>query len=143
MQWRFYRKLRIILLLMILLAGVYLVMITKAQRRADSLTCASSITSICLSAHIWADEHNGMMPTNFLCMSNELSTPKILSCVSARRAKGGWADFKSENCTYEILTPGMDVDNTNTAFLRCTIHGFLGYSDSTVFDGVRRRNKFE
>ena len=84
------------------------------------------------------------MPSNFICMSNEINAPKILSCVPGRRARTeDWADFRPENCTYEILAPGMRVDDTNTAFLRCTIHGHLGYSDSTVFDGVRRRTKFE
>ncbi len=115
-----------------------------SKRRAESLGCASSVTSICLAAHIWADEHGGFMPTNILCMSDEIGTPKILSCVPARRARtANWADFRPENCTHEILAPGMSVDDTNTAFLRCTIHGHLGYTDTTVFDGVRRRHKFE
>jgi hypothetical protein len=84
------------------------------------------------------------MPTNFICMSEEVSTPKILACVEARRVSTGhWADFRAENCTYEILAPGMPLDDTNTAFLRCTIHGHLGYSDNTVFDGVRRHHKFD
>lgn len=118
--------------------------LSAAKRRAESLGCASSITSICLAAHLWAEDHGGFMPTNFICMSNEISAPKILSCVPARRAHTeNWADFSPENCTYEILVPGMRVDDTNTAFLRCAIHGHLGYSDSTVFDGVRRRTKFE
>ncbi len=83
------------------------------------------------------------MPTNFICMSDEISAPKILSCVEARRAPTeNWADFRSENCTYEILAPGMRVDDTNKAFLRCTIHGHLGSSDTTVFDGTRRHGKF-
>jgi hypothetical protein len=55
----------------------------------------------------------------------------------------GTTNFTPENCTYEILAPGMRSDDTNIAFLRCTIHGHLGYSDSTVFDGVRRRHKFD
>jgi len=118
--------------------------LSAAKRRAESLGCASSITSICLAAHLWADDNGGLMPTNFTCMSNEISAPKILSCIPARRARTeNWADFTPQNCTYEILAPGMRVDDTNTAFLRCMIHGHLGYSDGTVFDGVRRRHKFD
>jgi hypothetical protein len=131
-------------LAIILAAGAYIVLCSRANRRVESLTCASSITSICLAAHVWAEYNSGFMPTNFICMSNEVSAPKILSCIPARRARTeNWADFSPENCTYEILAPGMRVDDTNTAFLRCTIHGHLGYSDTTVFDGVRRRHKFE
>ena len=124
--------------------GAYILFCSAARRRAESLTCASAVTSICLAAHLWADDHGGFMPTNFICMKDEISAPKILSCVGARRARTeNWADFTPENCTYEILAPGMRVDDTNCAFLRCTIHGHLGYSDSTVFDGVRRRHKFD
>jgi hypothetical protein len=124
--------------------GALLVGLSASKRRAESLQCASAITSICLAAHVWAEDNGGFMPTNFICMSNEISAPKILSCVAARRTPTeNWADFRPENCTYEILAPGMRVDDTNTAFLRCTIHGHLGYSNSTVFDGVRRRHKFD
>ena len=128
----------------ILSAVAYIVLYFAGQRRAESLQCASAITSICLAGHLWAEDYGGFMPTNFICMSNEISTPSILSCVPARRTHtGNWANFGPENCTYEILSPGMRVDDTNRAFLRCTIHGHLGYSDTTVFDGVRRRHKFE
>jgi hypothetical protein len=128
----------------VLAAAAFTVLCSRAQRRAESLQCASSITSICLSARLWAEDNGGFLATNFICMSNEISAPKILSCVAARRAPTeNWADFRPQNCTYEILAPGMRVDDTNTPYLRCTIHGHLGYSDSTVFDGVRRRHKFE
>jgi hypothetical protein len=118
--------------------------LSASKRRFESRQCASATCSICLSAHVWAKDHGGFMPTNFICMSDEISAPRILSCVEARRAPTeNWADFRPENCTYEILAPGMRVDDTNTAFLRCTIHGHLGYSDTTVFDGIRRHRKFD
>src|SRR5512140_277425 len=125
-------------------AGAYGLYCSAAQRRAESLTCASAVTSICLAARVWANDHGGFMPTNFICMKDEISAPKILSCVQARRTRTeDWAEFTPQNCTYEILAPGMRVEDTNTTFLRCTIHGHLGYSDTTVFDGVRRRHKFD
>lgn len=128
----------------VLAAVVFSVFASVAKKRAESLGCASAVTSICLAARLWAEDHGGLMPTNFICMSNEISAPKILSCVPSRRARTeAWADFTPDNCTYEIISPGMRVDDTNTAYLRCTIHGHLGYSDSTVFDGVRRRHKFD
>jgi hypothetical protein len=121
-----------------------LVALSGSKRRFESRQCASAITSICLSAHVWAEDNGGLMPANFICMSNEISAPRILSCVPARRAPTeNWADFRPDNCTYEILAPGMRVDDTNTAYLRCTIHGHLGYSDSTVYDGIRRHHKFD
>jgi hypothetical protein len=133
-------------LLVVLVAGAvaFVVSARAAQRRAQSLGCASSVVSICLAGRLWAEDHGGRFPTNFICMSNEVATPKILSCLPARRARtSDWSAFTPDNCTYEIVTPGVHEDATNTVFLRCTIHGHLGYPDMTVFDGVRRRGKFE
>ena len=132
-------------ILMLLLAGFAVLVAgycAAGKKRAESLTCASSVTSICLGARIWAEDHDGFMPTNFICMSNEVNSPKILSCQPSRRASN-WSAFTPENCTYEIVAPGMRADETNKVFLRCTIHTHLGYSDSTVFDRVRRRHKFD
>jgi len=114
-----------------------------AKRRAESRGCASSVVSICLAAKVWAEDHGGFMPTNFTCFSDELSTPKILSCLPSRRASGDWSAFRPESSTYEIVAPGMSVVETNRAFLRCKVHGHIGYSDTTVFDGVRRHGKFD
>jgi hypothetical protein len=136
----------ILLLVLCCALGIVALVITPSvsKRRAESLGCANAITSICLAAHLWADDHGGIMPTNFICMSDEISTPKVLSCVPARRARtGDWSAFTPDNCTYEIVSPGLQIDETNRVFLRCTIHGHLGYSDCTVFDGVRRRHKFD
>lgn len=125
-----------------LILVLYGIMIPRAKARAESLSCASAITSICLAGMMWAEDHDGQMPTNFICMSNELNTPKVLSCVPSRRVSN-FAELSPENCTYEILAPGMRADDTNKAFLRCIIHGHLGYSDCTVFDGKRRHIKGE
>jgi hypothetical protein len=122
----------------------FVVSARAAQRRAQSSTCASSVVSICLAGRLWAQDHDGKFPTNFTCMSSELNTPKVLSCLPARRTPTSeWSAFTPDNCTYEIVTPGVHEDATNSVFLRCTIHGHLGYPDTTVFDGVRRRGKTE
>src|SRR5258708_4930153 len=126
----------------ILLLVLFRAMMIAARNRADSARCASSITSICMAARLWAEDHGELMPTNFLSMSNELNTPKVLSCLDARRASD-WSTFAPENCTYQIVAPGMGAGDTNKIFLRCSVHGHLGYSDCTVFDGHRRRRKFD
>jgi len=123
--------------------AAFVVTARAAQRRAQSLNCASSVVSICHVGRLWAEDHGGSFPTNFISMSNVLSSPKILSCVPARRSRASdWSAFTPDNCTYEIVTPGVPESATNTVFLRCTVHGHLGYPDTTVFDGVRRRGKF-
>ena len=119
------------------------VVVTK--RRAESLGCASGVTSISLASRLWAEDNNGVCATNFVCMSNELSTPKILVCPGdhQRQKARDWASFTSADCSYEILAPGLRVGDTNTAYFRCTVHEHLGFTDGTVFDGSRRRHKFD
>ena len=91
------------------------------KSRAESRACAKAITAICLAARTWAMDHGGIMPTNILCMSNLVSNPKLLS--------GG---------DYEIVAPGLGKEDTNTIFMRCKVHGNLGYSGTTVFDGTQK-----
>ncbi len=111
----------LILLLLVSLAAL----VFTARKRAVSVNCANTITSICLGARMWANDHDERMPTNFLSMVNELNTPKVLSCLPARRA-ASWETFSPEtNCTYQIVAPGMATSDTNV-FLRCTVHGHLG-----------------
>ena len=45
-----------------------------------------------------------------------------------------WATFTANNCSYEIVAPGIYKTNTNVVFLRCKIHGYVGYSDGRVLD---------
>jgi hypothetical protein len=106
------------------------------------MSCANAMTSICFAGRMWATDHDAKLPSTLSALSNELATPKILACHPALRVET-WQELTPEHCTYEIDSPSLPVSATNTVFLRCRIHGHLGYSDSTVFDGVSRRRKFE
>ena len=128
------------------LAAAYACIISPiAKKRAESRLCASAVTSICLAAKCWALDHGGVMPTDFLSMSNEVSTPKVLFCLESRRraVSSAWSEFNPASCTYKIVAPGMHMEETNRVYLRCKIHGHLGYADTTVFDGTRRHGKFD
>jgi hypothetical protein len=59
-----------------------------------------------------------------------------------RKPAESWATFTTNNCSYEILHPVMPDDDFGNAYFRCTIHGYLGFADGTVFDGKRRRTKW-
>lgn len=102
------------------------------------------MSSIGCGARIWVGDNSNRMADSFLCMSNELSTPKLLICPSdkIRKPADSWASFTSNNCSYEILRPNMPADDFTNAYFRCTIHGYLGFADGTVFDGKRRRTKY-
>jgi hypothetical protein len=77
-------------------------------------------------------------------MSNELNNPIILICPGdhVRKPATNWAAFTPENSSFEIVTSNLVDGDPNGVFLRCKIHGdHIGYSDGTVFDGIRRRTK--
>jgi hypothetical protein len=116
----------------------------RLKRFAESASCGNYMSSIGCGARIWAGDNSNHLANNFVCMSNELCTPKILICPSdkIRRPAENWATFTTNNSSYEILRPGMPDDDFTYAYFRCTIHGHLGFADGTVFDGKRRRTKW-
>jgi hypothetical protein len=116
----------------------------RLQRWSESVSCGNYMSSIGFAAYVWAGDNSNRLADNFLCMSNELCTPKILICPSDKNHKlaESWATFTTNNCSYEILRPGMPDSDLTNAYFRCTIHGHLGYADGTVFDGTRRRTKW-
>ncbi len=93
-----------------------------------------------VSTRLWPDEHGGHLPSDFLSMSNELATPRILICPGDHSRKGaeGWVGFGPQHCSYEILAPGVTKTDTNTVFLRCPIHGYVGYVDDRLLDSAGR-----
>jgi hypothetical protein len=115
----------------------------KIKRHFEAISCGNFMSSIGIGARLWAGDNSNHMADNFLCMSNELCTPKLLICPSdkIRKPADSWASFTTNNCSYEILRPNMAADDFSNAFFRCTIHGHLGFTDGTVFDSNRRRTK--
>ena len=83
-------------------------------------------------------------PADLTYLSNRLAT-KWMICPSdsSRRAASDWSSFTPEHSSYELVTPSLVRTDTNSVFLRCRVHGHMAYSDHTVFDGTRRRHKFD
>lgn len=127
--------------------GIVLLLVVslpKLKRHAQSVNCGNTMSSICFAATVWADENGNHMPADFLSMSNELCTPKILVCPSdySRQVATNWSSFTIQNSSYEIVAPSISDNDTNTAYLRCVIHtNHLGYVHGFVFDGKCVRTK--
>jgi hypothetical protein len=140
-------KRRIILLfgagIVLVAASVIFPSLAVNKKRAQSMSCVSHMVSICFAGRFYASDNGGHFPTNFTSMSNELVTPRVLHCPGDSRNVWitNWDNITSANCSYAMVTPGVHEDATNTVFIRCSVHGHLGYPDDTVFDGVRRRGK--
>ena len=128
--------------LLVIIVGI-LFAAAAAKRKAESVQCGNYMVSIGFAARLWAEDHDGHLPSDFLSMSNELATTKILVCPGdhSRQPAASWSVFTPADSSYEIVTPGLKDGDTNGLFLRCKIHGHIGYADGTVFDGVRRRTK--
>ncbi|HTL73555.1 MAG TPA: hypothetical protein VL863_09660 [bacterium] len=123
---------------------VFALSVSRLKRWNESVNCVNLMSSIGCGARIWADDNSNYLADNFLIMSNELCTPKFLICPGdkIRKPAESWASVTTNNCSYEILRPGMPDSDWTNAYFRCTIHGYLGFADGTVFDGTRRRTKW-
>jgi hypothetical protein len=96
------------------------------------------------AAKQWAADEGGRYPTNLLYLSNQVATRWLICPAdSSRHAAADWASFTPEHSSYELVSPGIAESDANSVFLRCRVHGRASYTDSTVFDGIRRRHKFD
>lgn len=135
------RRLIISASVVVLIVVVGFAALPAAKRHAEAVNCGNQMHSILLVASmIWPDEHDGHLPSDFLSMSNELATTKILVCPAdhTRQAAASWSSFSAKHCSYEIVTPGLRKTDTNSVFLRCRIHGYSGFADDRLLDATGR-----
>jgi len=113
------------------------------KQRAGSIGCGNYMVSICSVARLYSEDRDGYLPSDILSMTNELITPRILHCPGddLRRMATNWASFTLAQSSYEIVTPHLREGDTNRVFLRCKIHGHVGYADGSVFVDGRRHRK--
>ena len=142
MKPRALKSLAVVLFALIAIAlasGIYCNSV--AMKKAQAIGCASQMIAIGYAGRIWANDHTDRMPTNFMCMSNEVITPKILHCPADRERPrvSAWEEFSDEKCSYLMVSPGVPEGTTNSVFIRCRIHGHLGFPDGSVMDADRTR----
>jgi hypothetical protein len=126
----------------VLITVVLLAAAPALKRHYELVKCGNQMHVVLYVACLeWPGQHGGYLPTNFLSMSNELISPKLfLVCPSdhLRQPAASWSSFTSNNCSYEIVTPGLRKGDTNSVFLRCKVHGYTGYADDTLLDASGR-----
>lgn len=104
------------------------------RTRAQSIQCVSHLKQIGLGAHMWALDHGDVFPSDFLTMSNELVSPKILVCPSdtVRPQLSNWTQVNAASVTYQMVSPGMKEGEPQRIFVTCPIHGHVGLGDGSV-----------
>lgn len=134
-------------LLSVLLIGAVLfgISLPRLKRWNQSMACGNRAIAISFGARVWAGDNNHRLPDNFMCMSNELVSPQfVMLCPSdkVRKPAADWGSFTTNNTSYEIIGSNLPDDDFTNAFVRCGIHGNLGYADGTYFDGHSRKAKW-
>jgi prepilin-type N-terminal cleavage/methylation domain-containing protein len=89
-------ELLVVIAIIAILAAMLLPALAAAKRKAQRISCVNNIKQVALSFRIWEGDNNDQYPmavytayttattgiSNYLVMTNELSTPKILFCPS-------------------------------------------------------------
>ncbi len=113
----------------------------NAKATAQKIQCVNNLKQICLATRIYSVDNKGIFPPDFLSMSNELSSPKILVCpADTEHVKvSSWEEFDPRrNVTYEYLKPGIaEKDAVAEVIFRCPIHNSVGMGDGSVQQRAR------
>jgi len=114
-----------------LLAGLLLPALARSKSKAIQTQCRSNMRQVGTGFRLWGDDNNDSYPMRvpmskggaeeavlrgdvfraFQCMSNELSTPKILTCPADQRPPAAnFIDLQNINVSYFV---GVDADEAN------------------------------
>jgi hypothetical protein len=106
----------------------------QMKEEAQSVGCVNNLKQIGLAARLWATDYNNIFPPDFISMSNELATPKILFCpadAGGTRASE-WPQLNPSWISYRLLYPNGNTSDPAKPLATFPIHGHTVLSDGSV-----------
>ena len=106
----------------------------EQKGKAERIRCVSNMKQVGLGLRMWAYDNKDIFPMDFLTASNELNSPKVLTCPgdSARQHANNWQEFNGSSVSYEYLAPGGSSRDPSVVLTRCPIHNNVGLCDGSA-----------
>jgi hypothetical protein len=103
----------------------------KAQ--AERIHCVNNMKQIGLACRLWAGDNQDIYPTNFISMTNELSTWLVLQCPSDHTHNvTNWDDVAAGKVSYILVGAGLTEDHPQAILVECPVHHNVTLADGSV-----------
>ena len=101
-----------------------------ARQYVETRRCGKQLEVINQAARVWAEAHNGRLPSSFILMSNELASPRQLLCPSdkSREPADNWQALTAANSSYQIGEGALGAKDLppeilqRILYLQCKVH---------------------
>jgi hypothetical protein len=108
----------------------------EQTNQIEKIWCVDNLKQVGFASYIWSTNNGHVFPTNLMSLKAQIS-PRYLTCPAddSRVEVTRWADVRTTNVTYRLVSPGLRETRPNVIMVRCPIHGHVALSDGRVWQG--------